>query len=293
MTPQQIRAFVAVARARSFTKAAERLGLSRALTSKHVGQLEDSLGTRLLNRTTRSVDVTPAGLAYLDRAERLLDEFDALEADMRGQGGAPHGTIRVSAPVLFGERILPAVLDDYRARYPGMRVTLSLSDRYVNLVAEGFDMGIRIGALDASSLIARRLGEMRMVCCAAPDYLAAHPAPDRPDDLADHACLLDDNLPDATLWPFEAGAVRVDGPLRADSAGMTRALAVAGHGVGLIPSFVVRGDIAAGRLVPLLEGYPLPGHAIHAIWPHARHLAPGLRAFIDRLAAYLRSPSSA
>ena len=281
------RAFVAVARSGSFTAAADRLGTSRALVSKHVAQLEDHLGARLLNRTTRSVDIAPAGRACLDRAARLIDDHDALEADMRGRGGEPTGTIRIAAPANFADIVLPDLLPAFAARYPGIEVSIALGDRYVNLVAEGFDMAIRIGALDDSSLIARRLCMTSLTCCAAPAYLASAGTPDDPANLADHRCLLDDNMRETTLWPFDP-PVRVRGPITVNSAGLIRTLVLGGEGVALVPSFLVTADIASGRLVRLLSDHPLPAFGIHAVYPPGRHLSPGIRAFIDMLAARFR-----
>ncbi len=290
-TIEGMRVYAAVARTASFTVAADELGLSRALTSKYVAQLEERLGVRLLNRTTRSVEMTSAGRAYLDRALRLLEDLDDLEAAVRDRRAEPRGHLRVATPVTFAELFLPSVLAEFTTTYPKLHVTLSLSDRHVDLVGEGFDAAIRIGELAESSLVARRLASSTLTLCAAPGYLAEHEAPTHPTDIAAHRCVLDDNLRSRDHWPFSIdGRIRmipVAGSIRVNSASIVRALLLAGQGIGLCPSFLVSGDVRDGRLIALLSDFQTPGVGIHAVYPHSRHLASGVRTFVDFLAAKL------
>lgn len=280
-----MRSYAAVARSGSFTAAAESLGLSRALTSKYVAQLEARLGVRLLNRTTRSVEMTSAGRAYLERALLLLEDFDALEAAVRDQRAEPGGQLRVAAPVTFAELCLPTMLVEFTARYPKLKVSLSLSDRHVDLVSEGFDVAIRIGELAESSLVARRLATSKVLLCASPDYLADHEAPVHPGELVEHRCVLDDNFPGGNRWRFmvdgKLQTFAVDGPIRINSASIVRALLLAGQGIGMCPSFLIAEDVRAGRLRVLLPEFQTDGVGIHAVYPHSRHLATSVRAFVD------------
>lgn len=282
-----MRTFQAVAQTGSFTDAAERLGISRALTSKYVAQLEDRLGLRLLHRTTRSVSLTDFGRAYLDRCARLLDEFDELEATVRQGRAAPRGSIRMSAPSTFGELFLPKILSEFNDSYPEISIALSLTDRYVNLVHEGFDIAIRIGALADSSLIARKLTQTRLIACATLDYLSRNGFPAVPSDLTKHQCVLDDNLRDGERWSFVAGGVSetvaVGGPLRVNSANSVREWVLQGKGIGFCPSFLVAADIRAERLREVLPNYQTPDFGIYAVYPHSRHLAANVRLLIDDL----------
>jgi len=283
-----MRTFVAVAQAGSFTRGAQRLGISRALTSKYVGQLEERLGLRLLNRTTRSVDLTEVGRAYLERSLVLLEDFDELEAAVQNQQSAPHGQIRMTAPMTFGESILPAALSEFTERYPGISVSLSLSDRYVNLVDEGFDVAIRIGTLESSSLIARKLVSTRLVVCAAPDYVARNGTPATPLELRSHQCVVDTNFQGGDRWPFNIGerleTVAVDGKITVNNARAAREFVLAGKGIGLNLSFLVAEDIRSGRLRRLLTDFETPELGIYTLYPHSRHLATKIRALIDFLA---------
>lgn len=283
----EIRAFVAVADARSFTQGARKLGVSGAQVSKLVARLEDHLGARLLNRTTRDVSLTDTGRAYLEGARALLAGFDALQSSVRDQKG-PVGLLKVSAPVSFGKGQLTRALLDFAATCPAVSLDVSFSDRMVNLVEEGFDVGVRIGYLPDSSLIARRLAAVRMVTCASPAYLATHGTPASPDALSLHDAILDSNARDPSVWSFGSGGarhdVRVAGRLRFNGAEACVAAAVAGFGIARSPAFAAAEDLRAGRLVALLcQVEPEPIH-VHAVYPHARHLAAKVRAFVDFLA---------
>lgn len=283
----EINAFAAVADARSFTKAARRLAVSSAQISKLVARLENRLGARLLNRTTRDVSLTDTGRAYLERARTLLDDFDALEGSVRDQSG-PKGLLRVSAPMSFGVNQLTPALLDFAAAYPEVSLEVSQTDRMVNLVEEGFDVAVRIGQLPDSSLIARRLAPVRIVTCAAPAYLEAAGGPLRPQELAAHECIIDTNMPDPFVWGYGQGAdrhlVRVHGRLRFAGADACVAAARRGLGIASTPAFAAADDLRDGRLVPLLCAYEPQLIFVHAVYPHARHLAAKVRVFVDFLA---------
>jgi DNA-binding transcriptional LysR family regulator len=282
----EIRAFVSVADARSFTQAARKLVVSSAQVSKLVARLENRLGARLLNRTTRDVSLTDTGQAYLERARELLEGFEALEASVRDQSG-PSGTLKISAPVSFGRNELTPALLDFASGCGAVSLDVSYTDRIVNLVEEGFDVAVRIGHLSDSSLVARRLAAVRLVTCAAPEYLARAGTPISLGDLAQHEAILDTNARDATVWRFgpqqDARDVRVHGRLRFNGAEPCVAAAVAGFGVVRAPAFAAAEALRSGRLKPLFCDHEPELIHVHAVYPHARHLAAKVRAFVDFL----------
>jgi DNA-binding transcriptional LysR family regulator len=283
----EIRAFAAVADARSFTHGARKLGVSGAQASKLVARLEDRLGARLLHRTTRDVSLTDTGQAYLERARGLLEAFDALETSVRDQDG-PSGTLKVSAPVSFGKGQLTPALLEFAAGCAAVSLDVTFSDRMVSLVEEGFDVAVRIGHLSDSSLVARRLAAVRFVTCASPEYLARAGTPVALEDLANHEAILDSNRHDATIWRFgphnDLREVRVHGRIRFNGAEPCVAAAVAGFGVVRAPAFAAADELRAGRLVPVLCAYEPELIHVYAVYPHARHLAAKVRAFVDFLA---------
>ncbi len=284
----EIRAYVAVAEARSFTQGARKLDVSGAQISKLVARLENRLGARLLNRTTRDVSMTDTGQAYLERARELLESFDALETSVKDQSG-PSGTLKIAAPVSFGKNQLTPALLDFASGCSAVSLDVTFSDRMVNLVEEGFDVAVRIGHLSDSSLVARRLAAVRMVTCAAPDYLASKGAPSALEDLASHEAILDTNAREATVWRFGRGAeaqdVRVHGRLRFNGAEACVEAAVKGFGILRTPAFAAAEELRAGRLTPVLCHFEPEEIYVHAVYPHARHLAAKVRAFVDFLAA--------
>ena len=286
-----MRSFVAVVDQGSFTAAAERLDLSTALVSKYVRQLEQRLDTRLLHRTTRVLRLTESGRAYLERARQLLAEFDELEAAIQDRPQTPRGRLVISAPVAFGESRLAPILADYLRAYPELSIDLRLSDRYVRLVEEGIDLSVRIGRLDDSSLIARRLASARIIVCAAPDYLERRGVPTAPGDLAGHDCILDRNYRNPARWPFVRDGlefeVEVAGRMTANGARCVRNLALAGAGIARIPSWAIDEDLEAGRLVALFADLEPEPIGIHAVYPERRYLATGVRLLIEVLAQRL------
>jgi DNA-binding transcriptional LysR family regulator len=272
----------------SFSEAARRLGLSKSAVSKQVARLEDRLGARLINRTTRRTSVTEIGALLYERCARIAAEVEDAEQAVLLHA-SPRGVLKINAPVSFGHMHICPALPDFLAAYPDLEIELVLNDRFVDLVEEGYDMAVRVAHLPDSSLIARRLAPSRRIVCAAPAYVGRRGRPVAPADLAGHECLLYSNLPDAPWRLADGGgateAVRVTGRLKANNGDALRALALAGAGVGLMPTFIIGEDVRAGRLVRLLDGWEDASAGVHAVYPHGRHLSPKIRVFIDFLAA--------
>jgi len=282
--------FVEVTRAAGFSAAATRLGLSRAQVSKSVMQLEQHLGTRLFNRTTRRISLTDVGNAYLERCIDILQEIEETEAVAAAQTREPRGRLTMSAPTSFGILHLQQALPAYLRQHPQVQVSLNLADRFIDVVDEGFDLVIRIAELEDSTLIARRLAPCQRLLCAAPAYLEQHGIPQVPQDLALHHCLVYSNELKPDSWrlqgPGGIESVRVNGPVCADNGDILRASAVAGLGVTLLPTFIVGADLQAGRLQQVLADYRPPTISIYAVYPSRRYLSARVRSFVDFLAAY-------
>jgi len=281
--------FARVVEANSFTAAASALGLSKAAVSKQVARLEDRLGVRLLNRSTRRLGLTEAGQDFYARARRILDELDEAEQAASSRQLNPRGLLRVSVPVTYGVHFVAPILPGFMRRYPEVQVELVMNDRFVDLIDEGFDLAIRVAALPDSSLIARRLQRARNLLYAAPSYLERFGAPATPADLVRHECLLYTYLSSGDEWRFTAPdgkpfGVKVSGPLRANNGDVLRLAALEGLGIAYAPDFFVNADVAAGRLVPLLTEWRAPEAAVHAVYPPGRPLGAKVRVFIDYLA---------
>ncbi|HZH25865.1 MAG TPA: LysR family transcriptional regulator [Azospirillaceae bacterium] len=281
-------AFIRVVEAKSFTAAAERLQLSKSVVSRRLSDLEERLGARLLNRTTRSLSLTPAGQAFYERARAIVSAVEDAEQTVAELNREPRGLLRVNGPMSFGLLHLAAAVSEFMKRHPAIELELELTDRYVDVVEEGWDVAIRIGRLPNSSLIARRLAPSRRIVCASPAYLERHGRPEHPDDLARHECLLYTGIPTTGQWPFlidgELRMVRVRGRMRVNNADVLAQAALAGLGIAALPTFMIHEDLAAGRLVPILERQMAQDAAVHAVWPHHRHLSPKVRALVDFLA---------
>jgi DNA-binding transcriptional LysR family regulator len=284
---EELRLFVAVAELRSFAQAARRLSISPAQASKLIARLEDRLNTRLLNRTTRDVSLTDGGSAFHPRARVLVEEFDQLERSAE-ETATPRGLLRITAPVTFGIRQLSSVLFDFAAAYPDVGLEVSFTDRMVNLVEEGFDVAVRIGRLADSSLIARKLATVRAITVASPGYLAKRGEPRQPGELQNHEVILDLNLPDPYVWMFGRGAeraeARVTGRLRFANPFICAAAACAGLGIARVPAFAAAEELRKGLITALLRNCEPDPVILHAVYPHARHLASKVRAFVDFLA---------
>lgn len=285
-----IQVFAQVVESGSFARAAERLGLSTSAASRHVADLEAHLQTRLLNRTTRKVSLTESGRAFYERSVQLLSDLAEAEQEASRAAVEPRGTIRLTTSVNFGVRHVAPAIADFLAEHSGVRFDVSLSDRVVDLVEEGFDLGIRIGTPGPDNLVARKLGETRLVPCASPVYLARHGAPASPEDLARHNCFTYEYVSPRNVWRFRdrAGAersVRVSGTLHSNNGDLLAEAAARGAGVVFEPAFIVGPDVRAGRLVPLLQDFvPLPV-PIYAVYPSRKHLSAKVRRFVDFLIA--------
>lgn len=287
----QIETFVHVAEAGSIGRAAERMNLAKSAVSRRLSALEARLGTALLVRSPRAQSLTVAGAAFYERARGLLDGLDEAEAvAMPGEDGGPAGLVRMAAPMSFGQRVLLPALTGFLDANAGVDLDLRLTDRRVDLVAEGIDMAVRLGDLADTQIVARRLSSFERSVCASPAYLKRHGTPSHPDDLtAGHAGLASTNLPEAIYWTFHTP----DGPidcrpptrLRANNGDAVRDAAIAGLGICVVPRFITAAAVADGRLVEVLRDFPLRTETAHLLFPPGRRMAPQVRALADALVA--------
>ena len=291
---QALSVFVAVSEKGSFSAAAAQLGISRNMASRHIMALEEHLSARLINRTTRSVSLTSLGAAYYERARMILAELAAADREASLQSLTPRGRLRVNAPVAFGTRHVAPGLKGYMDAFPEVEVELTLNDRYVDLVDEGYDLAIRIGRLTDSSLVARQLGEIGTSVCASPAYLAAHGTPQHPADLERHDCLGYAYAASRGIWRFTGPdgdiEVKVRPRLWSNNGDCLTAAAIAGCGIVPQPDFLVRDALADGRLERILGSYNIPRLGLYAIYPHSRQLSLRVRTFIDHLVTGFASP---
>ena len=283
-------AFVRVVEARTFTAAAQRLGWSKSVVSRRLAELEERLGARLLNRSTRRLSLTEAGRAYYDRCVRILADIEETEASVASLHAEPRGQLSINAPMSFGMLHLPSAIAEFMASYPEGGVDLVLNDRFVDLIDEGYDLALRIGTLADSALYARKLAACRRVLAASPDYLARHGEPRHPGDLAHHECLVYSMNSNADIWRLTGPDgqqinARIAGRLSANNGDVLRDVAVAGRGIVLSPTFLICDQLADGSLVPVLTSYGPGDIPLHAVYPHNRHLSAKVRAFVDFLAA--------
>ena len=283
-----IQIFAQVVEAGSFAKAADRLGLSTSAASRQVADLESHLQTRLLNRTTRRVSLTESGQQFYERAVQLMTDLAEAEQEASSAAVVPRGTIRLTTSVNFGVRHVAPAIAEFLERYPDVRFDVSLSDRVVDLVEEGLDLAIRIGAPVADNLVARKLGETRMVPCASPGYLAKHAAPKTPEDLAHHNCFTYEYVSPRHVWRFRdrsgaERAVRVAGRLHSNNGDLLAEVAARGTGIVFEPAFIVGPEVRAGRLVPLLQDFVPPPVPIYALYPSRKHLSAKVRRFVEFL----------
>lgn len=281
----ELKAFVATAQTGSFTAAAEQLGVSNRLTSKYVAELEDRLGVRLLQRTTRKVGLTPAGEDLLARAPALLDDLDDLIGEISEGSRGFAGVIRISASVTFGETYVTGMLERFGQRNPSLSFDLRLSDRHVDLAGEGIDLAFRMGRVDTQSLKARKLGSFSSLLVASPDYLARRGTPREPADLVQHDCIIDTNRRSPRRWSFGSGdaetTVAVQGRFQVNSARAAVELAAKGHGLAYAPRFTLREGLAQGLVVQVLADHEGETGALNAVYLEGRVLPRKVRALID------------
>ncbi|KVD39972.1 LysR family transcriptional regulator [Burkholderia ubonensis] len=293
-----MRIFARVAHLGSFTKAAEQMQLPRPTVSNAVQYLEKHLKIRLLQRTTRRVALTAEGATYYERCARLLADLDDAETLFEDAGASPRGVIRVDLPERFAlDKVIPAI-PSFRARYPDLRIVMSTTDRFVDLIADGIDCAVRVGALSDTSLVARRIGELAQVNCASPAYLARHGTPRSPDDLPEHVAVgyFSSRTGRELDWEYadmdtgEMHAVKMRSIVSVNSSQAYLACCVAGLGLIQAPRDGLDAPLADGTLVEVLPEWnaaPLP---VSVVFPHGRHLAPRVRIFVDWLADALSRP---
>jgi len=287
---QALRVFSQVVESGSFSAAAGKLGVSTTAASRHVAELEAHLQTRLLNRTTRRVSLTETGRGFYERAVQLLADLEEAEQEASRAAVVPRGTIKLTTSVNFGVRHVAPEIAAFLSAHPGVRFDVSLSDRTVDLVEEGFDLAVRIGAPGSDNVVARKLGETRLVPCASPGYLAAHGTPCAPEDLARHNCFTYEYVTPRNLWRFldSSGAertVRVSGSLHSNNGDLLAEAAAQGAGIVFEPAYIVGADVRAGRLVPLLQEFVAPPMPIYAVYPSRKHLSAKVRLFVEFLVA--------
>lgn len=285
----ELETFIAAARAGSFARAARQLNLSPAMVGRRIQALEHRHGARLIERTTRSQRLTETGEQFLLRAEALLEAARELDELTRPEPARLSGRIRLTGPTTVGIKRLPAIIARFTAAHPDVIVEMSLSDRRVDLVTEGFDLAVRIGELRASSMIARRVGTYEFACCASPDYLTRHGTPADPEQLRDARCVLNLNLIPRNRWPFRQAdgtpfTVEVRGNVEIDNGEALRAAAIGGAGIAYIPLDLVADDLASGALVRILDGWTLPSLPIHTVHPSRQLVPRRVMAFIDAVA---------
>lgn len=288
-----IRAFVQVAKRESFSAASRDLGTAASVVSRYVKELESDLGVRLMTRTTRQVALTEAGRDFLLRAEVLLDDFDALRDATQTLHSQPSGKLRITTPVAFGQTRIAPLIPEFMERYPKLSVSMHLTNQMVDLVEEGFDLGIRLATqLADSSLVARKFGMSRSFVCAAPAYCERYGIPKTPVELQSHNCVL--NRDDVvTRWDFSypsgrSTSVKVEGRLSANSVEAVRQAVLSGAGIGLLPEFLIKDDLQTGALQPLLAEYEPSPELIYIVYPQRQYVATKVRYFIEFCAEKLQ-----
>ena len=281
--------FVDVVGAGSFSEAGRRRGLAPSSVTRSINALEDQLGVRLLNRSTRKLSLTEAGRLYHERSRRIIAEVEDARLSVSQLEAAPRGTLRMNVPVVFGRLHVAPALPAFLARYPALQIDLSMTDGFIDLVEEGVDLAVRIGELEDSSLIARRLAPNRRVICASPDYLRRAGVPRVPEDLRAHNCLIYKRQAGRAVWRLRDAHGTVDievgGTLRANNADALHAAARGGLGLVILPTWMVGPDIQSGALRRVFAAYEVsPGaldSSIYAVFPYNRHLSPKVRAMVD------------
>jgi DNA-binding transcriptional LysR family regulator len=287
----ELEAFAATARLGSFAAAAQQLGISATMVGRRIQNLEARHGARLLERTTRAHKLTVFGAQFLEQSIRILDELAVLD-ELSSPDATLKGALRISAPTTLGVTTLAPAIADFARAHPALSVELSLSNRRVDLVAEGYDLAIRVGDLASSALVSRRIGTYRLVCCASPSWLALNGEPQTPMDLARGGCIVNSNFNPPDVWHFvgpagEDIAAKVSGALQLDNDEAQRNIAKQGDGIAHLPIDLVRSDLQDGSLVQLLKNYGTSTMPIHAIYPSRRLLPKRVTAAIDAITTAL------
>jgi len=285
---EDLQAFVAVVEAGSFTAAADRLNSAKSAISRRVSALEERLGVQLLRRTTRTLNLTDTGQSFYEHSARILADLEEAESAVQQEHGELRGTLRIALPMSFGVRHMCKPIAAFTKKHPRIRFDLDLNDRRVDLLDEGVDLAIRIGRLEDSSLIARKLFDVNAVVCASPHYLKTRGTPGTPHDLREHDCLVYSNLVEPALWRWKdtdgsEHSVKVNEVMRVSSGDFLTNAAAHGMGIVIQPTFIAAEAIRRGNLVPILDDYEWPLATAYAVYPPTRHLSYRVRAFIDFL----------
>ena len=283
--------FVRVAKAGSFAGGARELGISRAMATKHIMQLEGSLGSRLFNRTTRSLNLTDVGASYLERCQQVLLDIEEMEAAVTHLQTEPRGILKISAPPVIGATHITRAVVEFLKIHTDLKIDIVLQGSPGDLIDEGIDIAIYLGALDDTSMVARKLATSPLVVCASPEYLDKYGIPKTPEDLTDHSCLVNWAIAPRHKWQFrtESGLkiITVSGRVQSNAAHSILISALNGLGLVMLPTYIVGGDIEKGALKVVLDNYLLPPLDIHAVYPHRRYLSAKVRAFLDFLQVWL------
>ncbi len=285
----EIAIFVKVVDAGSFTGAAKSLGLPKSTVSRKITQLEERLGVRLLQRTTRTLSLTDTGSAYYNQCSRIISDVEEANIAVTEMQSTPTGLLRITAPVLFGSRILSDLVSEFLADNPEIQLEMVLTDQALDLIQEGIDVAFRVGELADSSLIARNLGHVSTVTCASPDYLEKHGYPQHPSELKQHDCL---TMPHMSTWEFggpEAISVDLKARIRINDPMSLHKFALKGMGIAILPALLCYDDIKSGQLKPILCDWPFNAFPIHALYPSNRHLSVKVRSFVEFVVERMRA----
>jgi DNA-binding transcriptional LysR family regulator len=289
-----IAVFVRVVKADSFTAAAQELELSRSVISKYITRLEQRLGVRLLNRTTRRLSMTEAGLRFFQQSQSALAQLENAETEIRALQASPKGLLRISAPSSFGVFHLAPLIPKLRQTHPDLTIDLSIDDHQIDIVDTGVDVAIRIAELPDSTLIAKRVARCRYVVCAAPEYIDKHGRPKTPEDLRNYNCLLFQFWNAPSQWKFlnkeeQFISVPVRGEIICNNSLALREILLGGGGITMAPTFLVGDDIANNRLVSVLNDYYIKPISVYAVYPHRQYLAAKVRAFLEFLSLHIEA----
>ncbi len=288
--------FVSVARAGSFVGGARELGISRAMATKHIGQLESYLGARLFNRTTRSLSLTDVGGAYLQRCRIVLAEIEEMEGAVTQLHTEPRGKLKVSAPSVIGSLYVAPAISEFLVLHKDLSVNLILQSTFGDLVDEGIDIAITFGSLEDTSLIAKKMASSPLLVCGAPAYFDTQGLPLVPEDLERHSCLVNWAIPPREKWLFKGlegmKQITVSGRMQANAADPIRIAAKKGLGLVMLPEYIVARDIEKGHLRVVLDDYAIEPMHIHAVYPHRKYLSAKVRAFLEFLEEWLKTRSA-
>ncbi|MGJ0484847.1 MAG: LysR substrate-binding domain-containing protein [Methylomicrobium sp.] len=283
--------FVRVAKAGSFAGGARDLDISRAMATKHIMHLESSLGTRLFNRTTRSLSLTEVGASYFERCQQVLLDIEEMESQVTHLQTEPRGSLRISAPPVIGATHIARAISEFLKLHPDLNIELIIQSSPGDMIEDGIDLAIYLGALNDTSMVARKLASSSLVVCGSPTYLAKHGTPQTPQDLAQHSCLINWSIHPKNKWPFKSESgfevINVTGRLQANVADAIRIAAINDMGLVMLPIYIVGWDIERGRLQPVLQSYPSPPLEVHAVYPHRKYLSAKVRVFMEFLQGWL------